>query len=377
MSYPPSVFKTWVTGEVLTAADLNSSMQVIPNSNIPEDIDDYSTSTSEMRTTTDPYPSGTPSLPTSLDGELTNLRYQILGILGSSVTYWYEDAPLTLTQAKAFVSYRRPVLTYISATTIDVENNTSTANETKIIFPDGTSRSVTEDTSSTHKYRRAIITATAEFTSGTEDSGVRSGISEATNTWYAVYAVKSVIDTTKFVLAMDTTLPIRTNFSTLDSRYGSNSWVYLGLIRNGDNDAATGDILSFSQSSDGLTIFTNSTTGNTSFGLQGLLVATTASAATLTYSPTRGTGTTDLPNNIDRTGYQTGHSTGATNGNVFYSGGTKPQFRLSGLSGPVVASVEVPDGEGVNFTWTTAVGGDITLSKFHDKVLGTTFGGLL
>lgn len=377
MSYPPSVFKTWVTGEVLTAADLNSSMQVIPNSNIPEDIDDYSTSTSEMRTTTDPYPSGTPSLPTSLDGELTNLRYQILGILGSSVTYWYEDAPLTLTQAKAFVSYRRPTLSYVSATTIDVENNTSTANETKIIFPDGTSRSVTEDTSSTHKYRRAIITATAEFTSGTEDSGVRSGISEATNTWYAVYAVKSVIDTTKFVLAMDTTLPTRTNFSTLDSRYGSNGWVYLGLIRNGDNDAATGDILAFSQSSDGVTTFSNSTTGNTSFGLQGLLVATTASAATLTYSPTRGTGTTDLPNNIDRTTYQMGHATGATNGNVFYSGGTKPQFRLSGLSGAVVVTAEVPDGEGVNFTWTTSVAGDMTLSKFHDKVLGTTFGGLL
>ena len=97
MSYPPSVYKTWVNGETLTAADLNNSFQVIPNTNIPEDTDDYSANTAEMQTTTDPYPSSVASLATNLAGEVERLRYQILqinkAIKGSTVTNWYEDAP--------------------------------------------------------------------------------------------------------------------------------------------------------------------------------------------------------------------------------------------------------------------------------------------
>ncbi len=184
--------------------------------------------------------------------------------------------------------YRRPNLVFIGVTAVDVENNTGTANQTTIVFPDGTIRSVTEDTSSTNKYRRFLITAAAEFTSGTEDSGVRSGISEATNTWYAIYAVKSTINTSNFVLAGDTTLPLQANFATLNSRYGTSGWVYLGMIRNGDNDGATGDILKFSQSC-----------GTTRFNNNANSIATGVKlAATSGYTYSAGTGTADIPNHL-------------------------------------------------------------------------------
>jgi len=94
MSYPYSVHKTYVTGEVLTAADLNSSDVTHVNHNIPEDTDDYSVNAAEMQSTVDPYPASSESLPTSLAGELERLRYQIKAITGE--THWYHDIDVTL-----------------------------------------------------------------------------------------------------------------------------------------------------------------------------------------------------------------------------------------------------------------------------------------
>lgn len=188
--------------------------------------------------------------------------------------------------------YRRPNLVYSSATAVNVENNTGTSNQTTIIFPDGDIRSVTEDVSSTHKYRQFLITATAEFTSGTEDSGLYSGLSEAANTWYAIYAVKSQIDSTKFVLVGTTTLPLQANFATLNSNLGTSSWVYLGLIRNGDGAAATGDILNFAHSG-ACTVFRNATSALEP-GIR--LAAATDTSVAYTYSAGTGAGT--IPDHI-------------------------------------------------------------------------------
>jgi hypothetical protein len=60
------------------------------------------------------------------------------------------DIPSMFFNTSALLSYRRPVLKFISVTAVDVENNTQTANETKIIFPDGDVRAVVENTGSTH-----------------------------------------------------------------------------------------------------------------------------------------------------------------------------------------------------------------------------------
>jgi hypothetical protein len=207
---------------------------------------------------------------------------------------------LTVGGSALFASFavKKPNLVYVSATSVDVEANTATTNETSIVFPDGNIRSVTEDTSSTHKYRRFIITAAAEFTSGTEDSGLRSGIAEAANTWYAIYAVKSVIDTTKFVLAGDTTVPIQSNVATLNSRYGTNGWVYLGTIRNGaDGASSTSDILSFVQHGNRTDLRNADNAGSTGALSRGIRFGSN-SAVTVSWTYAAGTGNAQVPNNI-------------------------------------------------------------------------------
>lgn len=216
-----------------------------------------------------------------------------------------DAAPTTDTEVatKAYVdrlnAYRRPSLIYVSATAVDIEGNTATANETTIVFPDGNERSVTENTGSTHKYRRFDITATAEFTTGTEDSGLYTGLTEAVNTTYFIYAVKSAIDTSKFVLVGTTTEPIQANVATLNTNFGTNGWVCIGLIRNGDESGTTGDILNFVQANDWI-YFLNTCTGNVSNRpMTGALFAGVASAASLTYTLARGTAAGQVPNCVD------------------------------------------------------------------------------
>jgi hypothetical protein len=261
-------------------------------------------------------------------------------------------------------TYRRPVLKWVSTTTVDVENNTPVEHETEIIFPDGESRRVTENTGSTTKYRRFDITAAAVFLTGTEDSGVRSGISEANNTWYAIYAVKSQVDTTKFVLAGDTTLPLRANVATLNGRYGTNGWVYLGLIRNGDNGAATGDILNFVQ------------TGNFTYFRAGSYYGTrliNASAASASWSYAAGTGAAAVPNQITQVvlGAFWNHTTAARNdlsdsaAAIFFAQvGNDSKEMLLRVTVPITGGILMNNSGGGNSTLVAA------LSGFWDPALG-------
>jgi hypothetical protein len=110
MSFPPSKSKTYVNGEVLTHTDLNTSLSDAVNSNIPEDIDDYSVNATEMQTTTDPYPAAAVSLPTTIAGELERIRYIIKQITGKS--QWYVDAAAIGTKGADVASASAlPVLT--------------------------------------------------------------------------------------------------------------------------------------------------------------------------------------------------------------------------------------------------------------------------
>jgi hypothetical protein len=269
-----------------------------------------------------------------------------------------------------FGAYRRPVLKWIGVSLVDVENNTGTLNETKFVFPDGEVRSVTEDTSSTNKYRRFDITATANFTSGTEDSGIRSGISEANNTWYAIYAVKSQINTANFVLAGDTTLPIQANFSTLNTRYGTNSWVYLGMIRNGDNNGSPADILNFVQAGN-RTIFKNSNSGLNTVTMPGTFLAGTAGSATSTYTYAAGTGAANIPNHITIAIYGCGFAAVANFAIVKDAGAARTYAKELGTNG-VVTFIEMVAAEGVNTSngGGTSIAQDILLIGWLDPVLG-------
>lgn len=269
-----------------------------------------------------------------------------------------------------FANYRRPNLVYVSATAVDVFNNTGTANQTRIVFPDGAYRSVTEDTAVTDKYRRFIITATAEFTSGTEESGLYTGLTEATNTWYAIYAVKSTINTANFVLVGTTTLPVQGSVSTLNTNLGTNGWVYLGLIRNGDNAGTTGDILDFEQA--GLiSYFRNIATGN-SRDCAGIRVATSAGATSLTYTFANGTGAAQIPIIVSGVFYTAVVGTEAVSaGRLQNSAGTKNYLQASNAHFQFIGTTWVPQNESLKTS--SVVGGsvaqDIFASGWMDRVL--------
>lgn len=84
------VYKTYAEHEVLLHADLNSSFQRTVDANSATCVDDYSTSTTQMRATADPYPGSAESLATTLAGELERIRYQLNALIGK--TYWYQPA---------------------------------------------------------------------------------------------------------------------------------------------------------------------------------------------------------------------------------------------------------------------------------------------
>lgn len=87
------VFRTWSTGDSLTASDLNSSFtQAATTNSTYQCLDDYSATQVQMEATTDPNSSGTASLATTGAGELERLRYVLQHQVGRSV-WWkhYED----------------------------------------------------------------------------------------------------------------------------------------------------------------------------------------------------------------------------------------------------------------------------------------------
>lgn len=129
-------------------------------------------------------------------------------------------------------AYRRPTLIYVDATHLDVEKNIGAANATTVVFPDGETRTVAEDTTTgSPKYRRLSFSTLANFTSGTEASGYFSAsyLSAGFLVW-SIYAVKSQINSSNFVLVADKLPPQQTNVATLNTQYGANSWIYLGSV---------------------------------------------------------------------------------------------------------------------------------------------------
>src|SRR5690606_5719912 len=80
--------KTWVSNEVLTAADLNAEFDNILNNSVASSIIGASANVTAMQATVDPGDVGSESLAASVTGELQRLRYVIKRIVGG--TQWYE-----------------------------------------------------------------------------------------------------------------------------------------------------------------------------------------------------------------------------------------------------------------------------------------------
>lgn len=69
--------QNFADGDTYTAAHVMNELDNIINNLTPAMLDDESATTTAMRATTDPYPSGTASLATTLQGEIQRLRYAI------------------------------------------------------------------------------------------------------------------------------------------------------------------------------------------------------------------------------------------------------------------------------------------------------------
>ena len=85
-----SQYQVVIPGQVITATLWNGmELNIINNGLIWSGIDDYSATDAEMRIATDPFPGSVTSRPTSAQGELERIRFQLANITGK--TYWYED----------------------------------------------------------------------------------------------------------------------------------------------------------------------------------------------------------------------------------------------------------------------------------------------
>lgn len=193
----------------------------------------------------------------------------------------------------SLMTWRRPVLKYGSATTVSVESGLDgTSGDIPMVFPDGSYRTETSTTRTTFD-----ITRNAVLTTSGAQSGLTGATSEAPNTWYALYACKVTDSSTLWCTVGSTVLPLRANYATLNAAYGTSGWVYLGMVRNGDNGAATNDILNFVQCGN-TTIFLNTNTGATVTNTGGTLLATGSAETSLTYTLSRGTGTAQIPDHF-------------------------------------------------------------------------------
>lgn len=181
------------------------------------------------------------------------------------------------------INYSKPVLVYTDSTTVSMQQNTTTANRSLLVFPIGPV-DVTEDISATHKYRQLKTSATANgyatAHTGAADSGMFVGLSLTANTWYFVYAVvvRGGDDIGKFIMVVDDRTPMPDNWSLLDSSYGAGAWVYLGPLRYGHGEAASTTLVPFIMDHQGWITFTGGAETDNFFGIRlaSTIVSTTS-----------------------------------------------------------------------------------------------------
>lgn len=231
-----------------------------------------------------------------------------------------------------YASYRRPVLQYNSATVVNVETGIDgTSGDLTIQFPDGTKR--TDTTAGRIQCNLAQVAAL----SGSWQSGLRTG-SAAANTWYSFYAVKTTDDSAKIVIVADTVIPTRANYATLNSNFGTNGWVYLGVLPYGDNKGATTAIPTFVMA--GNTVMLTNACVAVTTTMNGVLLIATAGATTLNYTYSAGTalGSGQIPGHLTLGWISSSKSYDASGRGVQYT--TALGDRLFGLllDGPTSAT---------------------------------------
>jgi len=268
-----------------------------------------------------------------------------------------------------YSTYRRPVLQYSSGTVVNIETGINgVSGQAQILFPDGVLR--TDSTTTRINCNLAQVAAL----SGAAQSGLRTG-TVTSQTWYAIYAVKTSDNSSNFVTVADTVLPLQANYSTLNSNFGTNSWVYLGLIRVGAGVGVDTTILKFIQAGSRTTLYNSNHLGNASFA-KGLLLATTAgTTTTLTYAYSAGTSGAVIPNNITIVDWVAGTATSGALAIAFSSQATTDYFGtwFNGAGGNMQISFSnkaAVDGFVINRGSDSSRPADIFIDGFIDGVLG-------
>ena len=98
-----SRLKTFLSGEILTATDLNAEFNNALENLNPTTLESISSNVSEFQTTEDPGEVGSENVPATLRGEIRRLRTLIQEITGK--TQWYESPDRNLTNVfDSFIS---------------------------------------------------------------------------------------------------------------------------------------------------------------------------------------------------------------------------------------------------------------------------------
>lgn len=274
-------------------------------------------------------------------------------------------------------NYRRPNLVWAGVDRVDVENNTGTAHETRILFPDGEVRSVIEDLGASQNYRSFLITQTACFTGGAIQGGLEPGFTEQSNAFYALYAVKVTKhgETDKFVLAGTTKLPIQSDVAALNASFGLNAWVYLGLIRNGNNAAESGNILDFVQAGP-VTLFKNTMDDPSVLKTAGVRMTYANWTNICTYTTASGMGASEIPPTVSLVRWYAMCSPGSTGAiDVSNAESTRAYDRYSSAVGSSISQFWSPAVEGVRITGPWLSNFNVGVGGFVDSALsGSGFG---
>lgn len=265
-------------------------------------------------------------------------------------------------QVSGLWGYRRPVLQYASTTVVNMETGINgTSGSLTILFPNGT---LATDTTAGH------FNIDMSRVASSSQSGLRTG-SVANNTWYACYATLSG---SNIIGIADTVLPLQANYSTLNANFGTNLWVYIGMIRCGDGSVSS-SILKFVQAGN-KTIFFNLNVSGNAMNCRGIVMATSGSAASLSYTYSAGTSGAVIPNHIQIVDWVAGAV--ATSNTVVCTAqtDTKQYFRTGTVSGDygfTISNALANDGV------TIATGGacDVFLVGYIDGVLGVSGNPLL
>ena len=267
--------------------------------------------------------------------------------------------------------YRRPNLVWASNSTVTVQTALydGTSGQASVLFPDGELR---HDSNTDHII--FDITQNADFQGEGLQAGLKAGTSESANTWYAIYAVKCD-DSSSFVLVGDSLTPKPSNIATLNTTYGKNSWVYLGLIRNGDNVNYQNDIVDFSTSGDTVLFKAWAGINNYGGGAPGFRVLS-ATATGQAYSHSSGMGASDTPDTIEILHLVARVSLTADYLNIEYLNNNKdsnrnaPLFRAEVSSEYVYGAIWMPIKLGVWIGAGSSANINLWVNGFKDPYLG-------